>query len=308
LRLAFMGTPAFALPTLEAIIEKGHEIAAVYTRAPRQAGRGLAERPSPVHELASAKGMRIETPASLRGRDVFEQFRQLGLDAAVIVAFGLILPKPLLEAPRHGCYNVHASLLPRWRGAAPINRAIMAGDRDTGITIMRMSEGLDQGPICRSASLAIGETETAGELHDRLAPLGARLMVEALDELEFGTLRLTPQPGEGVTYAAKIDNSETHIDFDRSAACVLRHIHGLSPFPGAWCALRVGEKLHRLRLLKAEPATGKGPPGEIQDEDFAIACGTGAIRPLILQREGRSPLPREAFIRGLHVSPGLKVE
>lgn len=308
LRLAFMGTPAFALPTLHAIIEQGHDIVAIYTRAPRQAGRGLAERPSPVHEFASARGLHIETPASLRGTDAFEKFRGLDLDAAVIVAFGLILPKPLLEAPRHGCYNVHASLLPRWRGAAPINRAIMAGDRETGITIMRMSEGLDRGPICRSASLAIGDTETAGELHDRLAPLGARLMVEALDELENGTLRQTPQPEEGVTYAAKIDKSETHIDFAGAAERVLRHIHGLSPFPGAWCALRVGDKLHRLRLLKAEPATGFGQPGEIQDEDFAIACGTGAIRPLILQREGKSPLPRAEFIRGLHATRGLKVE
>jgi methionyl-tRNA formyltransferase len=308
LRLAFMGTPAFALPTLKAILEQGHDIRAVYTRAPRKAGRGLAERPSPVHEFASAKGLRVETPGNLRGADALGNFRRLDLDAAVIVAFGLILPRPLLEAPRHGCYNLHASLLPRWRGAAPINRAILAGDRETGVTIMRMSEGLDQGPICRSASLLIGETETAGELHDRLAPLGARLMVEALDELETGALRQTPQPEAGVTYAAKIDKSETHIDFAQAAERVLRHIHGLSPVPGAWCALRVGEKLHRLKLLKAEPAAGHGRPGEIQDEDFAIACGSGAIRPLILQREGKSPLPRAEFLRGLPVPRGSRAE
>jgi methionyl-tRNA formyltransferase len=307
LRLAFMGTPAFALPTLKAILEQGHHIAAVYTRAPRQAGRGLAERPSPVHEFASAQGLPIATPASLRSAHVLESFRHLNLDAAVVIAFGLILPKPILEAPRLGCYNVHASLLPRWRGAAPINRAIMAGDRETGITIMRMTEGLDEGPICRATSLSIGATETAGELHDRLAPLGARLMLATLDDLERGILRQAPQPETGATYASKIDKAEAHIDFGRTADHVLCHIHGLSPFPGAWCVLEDGERLYRLKLLKVERATGQGRPGEILDENFTIACGKDAVRPLILQRQGRSPLPRAEFARGLAVAPGKRL-
>jgi methionyl-tRNA formyltransferase len=308
LRLAFMGTPAFALPTLKAILEKGHEIAAVYTKAPRRAGRGLAERPSPVHEFAQRQGLPVETPASLRRTDAHQGFRRLNHDAAVIVAFGLILPKPILDAPRLGCYNVHASLLPRWRGAAPINRAIMVGDRETGITIMRMTEGLDAGPICRASALAIGEIETAGELHDRLATLGARHMSEALDDLERGTLPETPQPEEGVTYASKIDKSEAHIDFTQTARRVLSHIHGLSPFPGAWCVLRAGANLHRLKLLKVEPASGSGNPGEILDEQLTIACGEGAVRPLMLHREGRSPLLRSEFLRGLPVAPGLRLE
>jgi methionyl-tRNA formyltransferase len=302
-----MGTPDFALPALKAMIDQGHEIAAVYTRPPRQAGRGLPERPSPVHQLARDRGLHVETPASLRSADVLSAFRKLELDAAIIAAFGLILPRAMLESPRLGCFNIHASLLPRWRGAAPINRAIMAGDRETGITIMRMSEGLDEGPICRIARLGIGPTETAGELHDRLARLGARLMVEALYELQRGTLRETPQPAEGVTYAAKIEKSETHIDFTQSAERVLSRIHGLSPFPGAWCALRQGEKLHRLKLLKAEPAQGEGPPGQILDEDLTIACGENALKPLILQRQGKSPLPRAEFLRGLPLAIGARL-
>jgi methionyl-tRNA formyltransferase len=302
-----MGTPVFALPTLKAILEKGHDIAAVYTKAPRQAGRGLTARPSPVHEFARAKGLRVETPASLGGAEALQVFRSLDLDAAVVVAFGLILPKLILEAPRHGCYNVHASLLPRWRGAAPINRAIMAGDRDTGVTIMRMTEGLDEGPICRLVRVAIGESETAGELHDRLAPLGAGLMLEALDNLECGGLLERPQPEEGVTYAAKIDKAEAHIDFAQSSRRVLCHIHGLSPFPGAWCALQAGNHHHRLKLLRAEPVSGSGKPGEILDVHFTIACREGAIRPLILQREGRSPLPSAEFLRGLAVPAGSRL-
>jgi methionyl-tRNA formyltransferase len=308
LRLAFMGTPEFALPTLKAIIDHGHDLAAVYTRPPQPAGRGLAERLSPVHQFAHECGLRIETPASLRGSGALDAFRQLGLDAAIVVAFGLILPKALLETPRLGCYNLHASLLPRWRGAAPINRAIMAGDRETGVTIMRMTEGLDEGPICRFVRLAIGPTETAGELHDRLAHLGARLMIEALDDLGRGTLRETPQPQEGVTYAAKIDKAETHIDFLKPTDRVLCHIHGLSPSPGAWCALRSGEKFHRLKLLKAEPAPAEGPPGLILDEDFTIACGSGALKPLIVQREGKSPLDRAEFLRGLPAPKGTRLE
>ncbi|MGH6874253.1 MAG: methionyl-tRNA formyltransferase [Aestuariivirgaceae bacterium] len=307
LRLIFMGTPEFAVPALEAVISAGHRILAVYTRPPRQAGRGLHERFSPVHQAAVSAGLPVETPATFRSEEVLKSFRDKHADAAVVVAYGMILPKPVLEAPGLGAYNIHASLLPRWRGAAPLSRAIMAGDRTTGVTIMRMTEGLDEGPICLMRTAAIGENETAGELHDRLARFGADLILGALADLERGTLPMVPQSFEGVTYAAKISKAETHIDFTRSAQEVLNHIHGLSPHPGAWAAAAVGGGRQRVKMLKAELAKGSGAQGTIIDDDFAIACADGAIRPLILQREGRAAMQRAEFLRGLSLRPGARL-
>lgn len=304
LRLIFMGTPEFAVPAFQAIITAGHSILSVYTRPPRQAGRGLHERLSPVHNAAAAAGLNVETPSSFRSEDVRRSFLNKHADAAVVVAYGLILPKAVLDAPRLGAYNIHASLLPRWRGAAPLNRAIMAGDRTTGITIMRMTEGLDEGPVCLMRTAAIGENETAGELHDRLARLGADLILAALTDLERGTLPMVPQSSEGVTYAAKISKGETHVDFARPAKNVLNHINGLSPHPGAWAAVPAGGRLQRVKLLKAERAEGASAPGTIIDDDLAIACADGAIRPLILQREGRAAIKREEFLRGLTLHLG----
>jgi methionyl-tRNA formyltransferase len=304
LRLIFMGTPEFALPAFEAIIAAGHSILAVYTRPPRQAGRGLHEQLSPVHHAAVAAGLKVETPVSFRSEDVRRSFFDKHADAAVVVAYGLILPKPVLDASRLGAYNIHASLLPRWRGAAPLNRAIMAGDRLTGVTIMRMTEGLDEGPLCLMRTSGIGENETAGELHDRLARLGADLILEALIDLERGTLAMVPQSSEGATYAAKITKAETHIEFARPAQHVLNHINGLSPHPGAWAAVTAGGGLQRVKLLKAKRAEGSSAPGTLIDDDFAIACADGAIRPLILQREGRAAMNREEFLRGMSLHPG----
>jgi methionyl-tRNA formyltransferase len=304
LRLIFMGTPDFAVPALQAIIAAGHSILTVYTRPPRQAGRGLHERLSPVHHAAAAAGLEVETPASFSSDDVRRSFLNKHADAAVVVAYGLILPKAILDAPRLGAYNIHASLLPRWRGAAPVNRAIMAGDRTTGVTIMRMTEGLDEGPVCLMRTSGIGDNETAGELHDRLARLGADLMIAALADLERGILPMVPQSSEGVTYAAKISKGEAHIDFARPAKDVLNHINGLSPHPGAWVAAPSGGRLQRVKLLKAERAEGASAPGTIVDDDFAIACADGAIRPLILQREGRAAMKREEFLRGLALRTG----
>ncbi|HYM98418.1 MAG TPA: methionyl-tRNA formyltransferase [Aestuariivirgaceae bacterium] len=303
-----MGTPDFALPALAGIIAAGHEILAVYTQPPRRAGRGLEERLSPVHRFAADARLPVETPESLRSEKVQSALIGEGADAAVVIAYGLILPKALLNSFPLGSFNIHASLLPRWRGAAPVNRSIMAGDRETGVTIMRMTEGLDEGPICLSNSLAIREGETAAELHDRLAQEGASLMVEALRRLEQGTLVEVPQPEEGATYAPKIAKSETHIDFNRPARNVLDHIHGLSPFPGAWCSTRFGDKPQRLKIIKAEAVKAAGSPAQIIDSDFTIACGEGAIRPLIIQREGKAAMPRDEFLRGSPLKPGGRLE
>jgi methionyl-tRNA formyltransferase len=303
-----MGTPEFAVPTLKALLDTGHKLLAVYTRAPRQAGRGLGVRPSPVHEAAWAAGLKIETPESLRSADVQVSFAALDADAAIVVAYGLLLPRPVLDAPRLGSLNLHASLLPRWRGAAPINRAIMAGDRETGLTIMRMTEGLDEGPCCLVKRLQIGENETAGELHDRLASAGANLMVQALSRLEQGVLGCVPQPPEGATYASKITKAGAHIDFNKPAREVLDHIRGLSPIPGAWCILGIEGKPQRLKILKAELADGQGPPGQIIDHRFAIACAKGAIRPLVLQRQAKAALPLAEFLRGQPLKPGDRLE
>ncbi|CAN5289532.1 methionyl-tRNA formyltransferase [soil metagenome] len=303
MRLIFMGTPDFAVPTLEALCAAGHDIAAVYTRPPKQAGRGLAERPSPVHRFASAHQIEVRCPRSLKSEADQAAFGDLKAHAAIVVAYGLLLPPAILSAPRLGCFNVHASLLPRWRGAAPIQRAIMAGDAATGISIMRMSAGLDEGPVCLAAAVSISPETTAGVLHDQLAAGGARLAVEAVNALANGSLTCKEQPEDGVTYARKIDKAETHIDIAQSAAAVRNHIHGLSPFPGAWCRIN-GQ---RIKILRCETTPDSGPPGTVLDDCLTIACGVGALRLLILQREGKGPLDAAAFLRGFPAPQGTGV-
>ena len=299
MRLVFMGTPDFAVETLKALIGAGHEVACVYSQPPRPAGRGMADRPSPVHAFAAAQAIEVRAPASLKSPEEQARFAALNADAAVVVAYGLLLPKPILAAPRLGCFNVHASLLPRWRGAAPIQRAIMSGDADSGVTIMRMEEGLDTGPMCEVGKLPITPATTAQSLHDALAQLGARLMVEALARAEFTCV---PQPAEGVTYAKKIDKAEARIDFTKSAEQVRNHIHGLSPFPGAWFPLNGT----RIKALLCEVTDGHGIPGTFVDDRLAIACGTGAIRLLKLQREGKGAMEAEDFLRGFPIPQGTE--
>lgn len=310
MRIVFMGSPDFAVPTLRRLAQK-HDIVAVYTQPPRPAGRGKKERPTPVAEAAKALGLEVRWPKALKTAEEQERLAALAPDAIVVVAYGLILPEAVLRIPRHGCYNLHASLLPRWRGAAPIQRAIMAGDRTTGVCVMRMDAGLDTGDVCGCYEVAITESMTAGELHDILAEKGAALMAAAMDELEQeGSLECIPQPSVGVTYAPKIEKREARIDFSRPAREVLAQIHGLSPYPGAWMLLpRSGEPSSavRVRVLKAVAVDGSGRPGEVIDDDFAIACGEGAIRPVLLQREGKAPLQREAFLRGFPVPKGTRV-
>jgi methionyl-tRNA formyltransferase len=302
-----MGTPDFAVPTLSALIDAGHDIAAVYSQPPRPAGRGMAERLAPVHHFALARNLEVRAPSSLKGDDEQRIFAAYKADAAVVVAYGLLLPRSILEAPRKGCFNVHASLLPRWRGAAPIQRAIMAGDAETGITIMRMSEGLDTGPICLQARGPILPTTTAGNLHDSLMHLGAGLMVDALKKLKRGALACVPQSEDGVTYAQKLDKAETEIDFSKAAAFVRNHIHGLSPFPGAWFLLDQDGRTFRIKVHLCEIAEGKGRPGDVLDDKLTIACGEGAVRLLSLQREGKSAMGTEEFLRGLPVPRGSVV-
>jgi methionyl-tRNA formyltransferase len=304
LRLVFLGTPDFAVPSLARIVEAGHDVAAVYSQPPRPAGRGMNVRPSPVARVAQEHDLEVRTPASLKGADEQAKFAALGSDAAVVVAYGLMLPAGVLEAPRLGCYNVHASLLPRWRGAAPIQRAIMAGDDVSGISIMRMTQGLDEGPVCLTEAVPIAPGMTAGELHDKLAALGAGLISKALSDLKAERLRCTPQPAAGITYARKIDKSETHIDFSQGSHAVLNQIHGLSPHPGAWFALPAGP---RVKVLKAESVDGYGMPGTTLDATLTVACGEGAVRLLVVQREGKSPAPAADFLRGLAVPPGTRL-
>jgi methionyl-tRNA formyltransferase len=304
LRIVFMGTPDFAVPTLAELIDAGHDIAAVYTQPPRAAGRGMDVQLSPVNRFAIERSLRIETPAALRNDHAADIFTALAADAAVIVAYGLILPKPVLEAARLGAFNVHASLLPRWRGAAPIQRAIMAGDRETGVTIMRMEEGLDEGPICHSDRVPITSRTTAGELHDILANLGARLMREALVLLDASMLGCAPQPSSGATYARKIAKSETEIDFAKPAAAVRNFVHGLSPSPGAWFSMDHEGKRIRVKVLLSEIAEGTGRPGEVLDDRLTIACGESAVRLLKVQREGKTPMIAETFLRGTDLPRG----
>jgi methionyl-tRNA formyltransferase len=299
MRLVFMGTPDFAVETLKALKDAGHEIACVYSQPPRPAGRGMAERPSPVHAHSTSIGIEVRTPVSLKSPEEQARFADLKADAAVVVAYGLLLPKPILDAPRLGCFNVHASLLPRWRGAAPIQRAIMAGDAQSGVTIMRMEEGLDTGPMCKVAMLAITPETTAQSLHDALAELGARLMVEVLAQEKIAC---TPQPADGVTYAKKIDKAEARIDFSKSANEVRNHIHGLSPFPGAW----FDAKGTRIKVIKCEVVEMQGKPGTFIDDRLCIACGSGAIRLLKLQREGKGAMEAEDFLRGFPIAQGTE--
>ncbi len=304
LRVVFMGTPDFSVPTLAKLAAEGHDIVAVYTQPPRPAGRGMAEQPSPVHEKAREIGVPLVMPTTLRIAAAERLFASHEADVAVVVAYGLILPKPILEAPRLGCLNLHASALPRWRGAAPIQRAIMAGDRETGVMAMRMAEGLDTGPVCLAESVDIGADETAGELHDRLAPLGAELMALALRALEAGSLQCMPQAETGVTYAKKIEKAETRIDWRVSAGEIHNRIRGLSPFPGAWFAMGSG-KSERVKALRSRLASGSGEPGAILSLDpFVVACGTGAIELVELQRAGRKPSDAAAFVRGARLQPG----
>ncbi|MFH5772936.1 methionyl-tRNA formyltransferase [Paracoccus sp. NGMCC 1.201697] len=290
MRVVFMGTPDFSVPALRAIAAR-HEVVAVYSQPPRAAGRGQKSRPSPVHKAAEQLGLTVRVPENLKSPETRTEFAALAADVAVVVAYGLILPRPVLDAPRLGCLNIHASLLPRWRGAAPIHRAIMAGDAETGVAIMQMEAGLDTGPVLAESRTAIGTDDTTADLHDRLSDMGAQLIVQTLDRLP---LPATPQPEAGVTYAAKIDKAEARIDWTRPAAQIDRQIRGLSPFPGAWCM--IGEE--RVKLLRSRLAEGSGQPGRVLS-DFTIACGQGAVEIVEAQREGKRPMPATEILRGL---------
>ena len=298
LRLVFMGTPDFAVPTLLEIVGAGHEIVAVYTRAPKPAGRGMELRPSPVEREAERFGLPVLTPKTLKGADAASTMRVHGADAAVVVAYGLILPKPILEAFPLGCFNLHASLLPRWRGAAPIQRAIIAGDRETGVMVMKMEEGLDTGPVAMAERVPIGPDVTAGDMHDTLARLGADLMLRALAALEKDALQLTPQSTDGVTYAKKIEKNETHIDWTKPWQQVHDHCRGLSPFPGAWFEFSGNGGAGRVKVLRTTKGEGHGKPGHVLDERLTVACGEGAVRLIELQRAGRQPMAAAEFLRG----------
>jgi len=299
-----MGTPGFSLPALEALLDAGHDVCCVYTQPPRPAGRGKKEKPSPVQVFAEQRGIEVRAPQSLKPAEQAAAFRALELDAAVVVAYGLILPQALLDVPRLGCLNIHGSLLPRWRGAAPLQRAIMAGDQVTGVTIMEMEAGLDTGPMLLTEDVPIGPHTTAGDLHDQLAQLGARLIVAALEGLENGSLTPQPQPGEGVTYADKITKDDTHIDWSRPATEIDCRVRGLSPSPGAWFEIDGT----RIRVLRAEPVEDmSGTPGVVLDDRLTIACGQGALRLLDVQRAGKSVTTADALLRGFPVPAGARV-
>ena len=301
MRVVFMGTPEFSVPVLDALVEAGHEIAAVYCQPPRQAGRGKKERPTPVHARAAELGLEVRHPVSLKGAEDQADFAALNADVAVVVAYGLILPQAILDAPAQGCLNIHASLLPRWRGAAPIHRAIMSGDAETGICIMQMEAGLDTGPVLLWEETAIEAEETTAQLHDRLSEMGAALIVEALAKLP--TLTPEVQPEEGVTYASKIDKAEAAIDWSAPAAEVDRKIRGLSPFPGAF----VEFDGQRIKLLASRLVAGEGTPGEVLDDQLTVACGSGAVQLLRLQRAGKAAQDAEVFLRGLPLPKGTQL-
>ncbi len=308
LRIVFMGTPDFAVPTLTEILGQGHEVVAVYSRAPAPGGRrGLELIESPVHRCARRFGIPVFTPKTLRTPAAQAEFAAHGADVAVVVAYGLILPRPVLEAPALGCLNLHGSLLPRWRGAAPIQRAIMAGDTETGVMVMRMDEGLDTGPVAMAERVTITPEMTAGMLHDRLMHVGADLMVRALAAFERGSLGFSPQPETGVTYAAKITKEECRIDFSGDAKAVHDHIRGLSPAPGAFCEIDWGQGPKRVKVLRAAPFSGSGDPGAVLDERLGIACGTGAIRLLEVQPAGKGVMSAEEFLRGAKIVPGMTI-
>ncbi len=298
-----MGSPGFALPALGALLDAGHDVACVYSQPPRPAGRGQQERPTPVHAFAAERGIEVRTPKSLKRTEEQAAFAALNLDLAIVVAYGLILPKPILDAPRLGALNLHGSLLPRWRGAAPIQRAIMAGDRLTGVQVMRMEEGLDTGPVLATAETPIDADDNGSTLHDRLSALGATLLIETLGKVERGEAREIPQAAEGVTYAHKITPADTRIDWTRPAREIDAHIRGLAPSPGAWFELGGA----RVKALHSRLGQGNGAPGEALDDALLIACGEGAVRLLTVQREGRGPLAAIDFLRGTAVSAGTRL-
>ncbi len=303
-----MGTPTFAVPTLSEIVGHGHEVVACYTREPKPAGRrGLDLTKSPVHSLAERFGIPVLTPRSLRTPDAAELFPSHGADVAVVVAYGLILPKPILDAPRLGCLNLHGSLLPRWRGAAPIQRAVMAGDRETGVMVMRMEEGLDTGPVAMAERIAIGPDMTAGEVHDRLMGLGADLMVRALGALSRGALGFTPQAAEGVTYAAKIGKDEARIDWTWTAGRLHDHVRGLAPLPGAFFEITRGGATERIKVLRSRRIEAAGPPGIVLDDQLTVACGEAALRLLTVQRAGKQPMPAGELLRGMPIAAGTSL-
>ena len=308
MRVVFMGTPDFAVPTLARIAQDGHDIAAVYTRAPAKAGRGMSLRPSPVHALAETLGLPVLTPATLRDAEAAETFAGHRADVAVVVAYGMLLPQPVLDAPKYGCLNLHGSLLPRWRGAAPIQRAVMAGDAESGVGVMRMEAGLDTGPVALEARLPITPGMTAGELHDALMPVGADLMARAIDLLGQGALTFTPQPDEGIAYAHKITNDEARIDWTRPAAQVVNHVNGLSPFPGAFFEVDLGKGPERVKVLRAVRAGGAGAAGMLLNADGTVACGEGAIRLTELRRAGKGGSASGAeFVRGARLTAGARL-
>ena len=299
LRIIFMGTPDFSVPSLVELVGHGHEIVAVYSQPPRPAGRrGLELKKSPVHEKAEEFGIPAFTPESLKSDEEQQKFASLNADVAIVIAYGLLLPRAVLDAPRLGCYNGHASLLPRWRGAAPIQRAIMAGDKETGVNIMKMDVGLDTGPVALSEKISIAENMTAGELHDALSQMTANLMVLATGALERGSLKLTEQSQEGIVYASKIEKSETRIDWSKPASEVHNHIRGLSLFPGSWCEMRLGGKLQRVKIINSELVDGSGNAGVVLSDDLTIACGQGAVRLVKVQRAGKQAQSAKEFLRG----------
>ncbi len=304
LRLVFMGTPDFAVPALRSLLGAGHEVVAVYCQPPRPAGRGMDERKSPVQQFAEASGIAVATPKSLKGGTEQEAFAAHAADVAVVVAYGLLLPKAILDAPRHGCLNLHPSLLPRWRGAAPLQRTIMAGDEESAVMVMRMDEGMDTGPICLGEQVAVDPDMTAGELHDVMARRGADLMIRALAALARGSLDCTTQTDVGVTYAKRIDKAEARIDWSKPASDVHNHIRGLSPFPGAWFEVEGAGKPERVKVLRSERAEGSGVPGEVLDEQLAVACGEGAVRLVKVQRAGKRPMSAEELLRGFDLPIG----
>jgi methionyl-tRNA formyltransferase len=307
LRIVFMGTPDFAVPTLAEIVGAGHHVVAAYSQPARAAGRGMAERKSPVQTFAETAGIPVLTPDDFKSVDAQAAFAAHAADAAVVVAYGLLLPAPVLTAPRLGCFNLHASKLPRWRGAAPIQRAIMAGDSETAVMAMRVQQGLDTGPVCLAEQVAIGADQTAGELHDVLAQRGASLMVRALSALERGSLDCTPQAADGVTYARKIDKAEARIDFAQHARAVHNLIRALSPFPGAWFEAGAEGKRERIKVLRANVVEGSGTPGAVLDDKLTVACGSGAVRLIELQRAGKKPIPAAEVMRGFPLSRGTRL-
>ncbi|MCV9944557.1 MULTISPECIES: methionyl-tRNA formyltransferase [unclassified Rhizobium] len=308
LRIIFMGTPEFSVPTLRLLVDAGHRIVAVYTQPPRPGGRrGLDLQKSPVHQAAELLGLPVFTPVNFKDPEERERFRGLNADVGVVVAYGLLLPEAILNGTRDGCYNGHASLLPRWRGAAPIQRAIMAGDAKTGMMVMKMDKGLDTGAVALTREVEIGPNMTAGELHDRLMLVGAKAMAEAMVKLEMNDLPLTPQPEDGVLYAAKIDKAETRIDFSRDAGDVHNHIRGLAPFPGAWFELEIAGKPERVKVLASELAEGQGAAGQLLTDDLVVACGSGAVRLTRLQKAGGKPLAAADFLRGTPLAAGTRL-